>query len=249
MTEPLRPSELLERTGHRSVPPPLGRWNFYQEWVDVIFLHYQVDPTILRSMVPRKLAIDLFEEKAWVSVVAFTMRNVRPSWLPAWSPVSDFHEVNVRTYVRSRKGTAGVYFLSIDAANRVSVALARILSALPYRKADIGRGRAPNTWFEARTKAGMHLQLVYRNTRPIICTTLLDRWLVERYALFECYRKAVWCYEVHHVPWPLHALQIDHLHFHPSEDLHSLRLSNKPDLAHGSSGVQILSWPRTRVPG
>jgi len=52
MTEPLRPSELLERTGHRSIPPPLGRWNFYQEWVDVIFLHYQVDPAILRSMVP-----------------------------------------------------------------------------------------------------------------------------------------------------------------------------------------------------
>lgn len=249
MTERLRPSELLERTGHRPDPLPAGRWNFYQEWVDVIFLHYQVDLVGLRSMVPEELELDLFEGNAWVSVVAFTMQNVRPRWLPAWPPVSNFHEVNVRTYVRDGHGTPGVYFLSIDAAKCASVALAQVLSALPYRKAHIVRGRSPRKWFEARSRTGMHVQLDHQNVGPIAFPSLMDRWLVERYALFELYRNAVWCYEVHHLPWPLETLQINHLRFDPSAELLPLGLSNKPHLAHGSSGVQILSWPRTKVPG
>ncbi len=68
--------------------------------------------------------------------------------------MSDFHEVNVRTYVRDRNGIAGVYFLSIDAAKWSSVALARVLSTLPYRKAHVTRSRASHNWFEARTATG-----------------------------------------------------------------------------------------------
>ena len=247
MIERVRPSEMLERTGHRSIPLPLGRWNFSQEWHEAIFLHYQMDPAVLQSLVPEALELDLFEGKAWISVVAFTMRNVRPRWLPAWPPVSDFHEVNVRTYVRNRNGTGGVYFLSIDAAKWVSVALARILSTLPYRKALISRRRDSGNWFEARTGTGMHLQVNCRATGPITCPTELDRWLVERYALFEWYRNSVWCYKIHHLPWPLQALQIDQIFLAPAADSIPLELSGIPQLAHWSAGVRILSWPRSRV--
>ena len=247
MIERVRPSALLAAFEHRSTPLPLGRWNFYQEWHDALFLHYQVDPAALRSLVPQELKLDFFEGKAWISVVAFTMQNVRPRWLPGWSAVSDFHEVNLRTYVRDRNGIAGVYFLSIDAAKWVSVALARLLSTLPYRKAQITRRQHAGNWFEASTGMGMHLQVNCRGTEPITCPMELDRWLVERYALFECYRDSVWCYEIHHLPWPLQMLRIDQLLLTPAADITLFEFPDEPDLAHWSAGVQILSWPRSKI--
>lgn len=247
MIERVRASELLSRIEHRSTPLPLGRWNFSQEWHDAIFLHYQVDSAVLRSLVPKELELDLFEGKAWISVVTFTMRKVRPRWLPAWSPISDFHEVNVRTYVRDRRGTAGVYFLSIDAAKWVSVALARVLSTLPYRKARITRDSISGNSLEAWSGTGMHLKIECRAIAPIASPTELDRWLVERYALFEWYRDSVWCYEIHHLPWPLQTLQIDQLLLLPAAGIAQLEVPDEPHLAHWSAGVQILSWQRAQV--
>lgn len=64
-------------------------------------------------MVPHDLEIDLFEGKPWVYLVAFTMEKIRPKYLPSFPPISDFDEINIRTYVK-KDNKAGVYFLSIN---------------------------------------------------------------------------------------------------------------------------------------
>lgn len=247
MIQAIRPLDLLDLIAHRPSPLPSGRWNFFQEWHEAAFLHYQVDLVTLRTFVPKELELDLYLGKAWVSVVAFTMRNVRPRWLPAFSPVSDFHEVNIRTYVKDQSGNVGVYFLRIDAGKWASVALARILSALPYRMANIHRGMDHGNWFEARTQDGMHLKFKLHTGDLIPSPTDLDRWLVERYALFERYRKSTWCYEIHHLPWPLQTVDLRELHFTPAQTILPLKLSNGPVLAHWSEGVRLLSWPRKKI--
>ncbi len=93
----------------------------------------------------------------------------------------------------------------------------------------------------------MHLQLNCRGTEPITWPTEQDRWLVERYALFKWYRNAVWCYEIHHLPWPLQKLQMDQLLLVPASDITPLELPTMPHLTHWSTGVRILSWPRSKV--
>ena len=48
------------------------------------------------------------------------MTGVRPVVLPAVPGLSNFHEVNVRTYVH-RGQDPGVWFFSLDAANALAV--------------------------------------------------------------------------------------------------------------------------------
>jgi uncharacterized protein YqjF (DUF2071 family) len=85
----------------------------------------------LREFVPTDLEIDLFSGKPWVSVVAFTMNNIRPRYLPPFPPISDFHEINIRTYV-TKNNKSGVYFLSIEASKKTSSMVSRLVSRLPY---------------------------------------------------------------------------------------------------------------------
>jgi len=130
--------EILNTTKHRPWKMPTNQWKFYQEWNNAIFLHYQVNLNELEKLVPEELEIDLFEGKPWISVVAFTMEKIRPKNLPYFSPISNFDEINIRTYVKSNH-KSGVYFLSIEAGNKISCKVAKRLSELPYRFSEIKR--------------------------------------------------------------------------------------------------------------
>lgn len=130
--------ELLNTTSHRPWKMPDENWKFYQEWNNVVFLHWQVELEELKKFVPKELEIDLFEGKPWVSIVAFTMEQIRPKNLPAFPPISNFDEVNIRTYVKSKQ-KAGVYFLSIEGGNLLSCKVAKALSELPYSYSKINR--------------------------------------------------------------------------------------------------------------
>ncbi|KAA1243670.1 YqjF family protein [Aquimarina sp. RZ0] len=131
-------NEIINTTKHRPWEIPARNWSFYQEWNQVIFLHWKVEYQELRKIIPDHLQIDLFEGSPWVSLVAFSMEKIRPGNFPSFNPISNFHEINIRTYVKL-KNKAGVYFLSIEAANKISCKISRILSRLPCRYSKMNR--------------------------------------------------------------------------------------------------------------
>ncbi|WP_083634256.1 YqjF family protein [Saccharicrinis aurantiacus] len=116
--------EILNTTERRPWKMPTEKWKFYQEWNNVIFLHWQVELSELKKFVPKELEIDLYGGKPWVSVVAFTMEKIRPKNLPSFALISDFDEVNIRTYVKANNKT-GVYFLSIEGGKKLSCKVAK----------------------------------------------------------------------------------------------------------------------------
>ncbi len=82
-------------------------------WLDAVFLHFETDPGVLQREVPWEL--DLFEGRAFVSLVAFTMRGMRPRWggsLGAllFKPIATHEFLNVRAYVK-HQGEPGIFFL------------------------------------------------------------------------------------------------------------------------------------------
>jgi uncharacterized protein YqjF (DUF2071 family) len=103
----------------------------HQCWGKLLFMHWPIDPEKLRPLIPSGLSIDTFEGRAWIGVVPFTMWGIRASFLPPVPGTSAFHELNVRTYVHER-GMPGVWFFSLDAANRLAVWGARTFYHLPY---------------------------------------------------------------------------------------------------------------------
>ena len=117
------PTPAIDRIGPTREP---RRWPVMrQKWRELLFLHWPVPPEALRPLVPPQLELDLFEGTAYVGLVPFTMTGVRPVGLPPVRGLSSFHETNVRTYVHREGRDPGVWFFSLDAANRVAVALAR----------------------------------------------------------------------------------------------------------------------------
>lgn len=231
------PHEILRLDAHRPWPLREGPWKYYQEWNDALFLHWRVKPERLSALIPDCLEVDLFEEDAWVSFVAFDMHAVRPRNVPAFAPVSDFHELNLRTYVRY-KGKPGVYFLSIEAAKSLACFVARNMSQLPYRHAAMYR--SPDQFMVNNRKSGEHFKLSFQKGKPIAEKQALDLWLTERYALFQEAGVHLNSFEIHHPEWPLYELSVDALSLHyPRFDA---LVSDPPDLCHYSPGVPVLAW-------
>ena len=104
--------------------PPLQRPDDrpagFQRWRTLVFLHWEVPAAAVAALLPEGLAVDTFEGRAYVGVVPFTMRDVSPWWSPSVPGVSNFHELNVRTYVHAG-GRPGVWFFSLDAASSIAV--------------------------------------------------------------------------------------------------------------------------------
>lgn len=231
-------SIILSQLQHRPFPIPKTNWNYYQEWRNALFLHWKIPFETLRPLVPEKLKLDSFNGDYYVSLVAFTMKNIRPRLLPAFTPISTFHEINLRTYT-NHENKAGVYFLSIEAEKTISAFLSRMLSGLPYQKARMHR--SSETYNSVNPKANQQLDLSYQIGKPVLHKSLLDTWLTERYCLHLVQQDRVYTFDIHHLEWPLAELEIktQQLHYKVG-DLNLGSIS--PDSSHYSEGVQVLAW-------
>ena len=104
----------------------------HQNWHHLLFLHWEIPPAELQRLIPPELTIDTFDGKAYVGLVPFTLTGVSPVMTPPLPWISDFHEVNVRTYVHRNGRDPGLWFFSLDASSAIAVAAARAAYKLPY---------------------------------------------------------------------------------------------------------------------
>jgi uncharacterized protein YqjF (DUF2071 family) len=233
--------QILNKTEHRPWKIPIENWKFYQEWNDAIFLHWEVDYDELRKFVPAALEIDLFEGKPWVSLVAFSMEKVRPKNLPYFPPVSNFEEVNIRTYIKSANKN-GVYFLSIEGDSKLSCEVAKAISGLPYRHSVISRTEYQYQSFNKEFEDSFEIEFKLGN--EITQKTELDKWLTERYLLCQDINDTINEFEVHHVEWPIKEIEIVSLEVNYPRFKNLLK--NNPDKIHYSEGVQVVSWGKQK---
>jgi uncharacterized protein len=225
---------------------PAGRAALRQSWLELLFLHWSVPTEALRPLVPGHLEIDTYEGRAFVGLVPFTMTGVRPAWAPAVPGLSNFHEVNVRTYVHLDGREPGVWFLSLDASSRVAVLVARATYHLPYRFARMSLTHGPGG--EVRYSS----RRLWPGPTPARCTMRygpvgptapaapgsLDHFLVERYVLYAERRGRLLRGRVHHTPYPLQAATVEDL----DESLLAaagVRRGSEAPLAHYAKGVSV----------
>ena len=133
-------SDILEITSHRSFRKPQRLWKYYQEWSNVFFAHWKVLPEVLENLIPDTLEADRYEGESWISLVAFTVKKLRPHYVPSLPLVSDFHEINIRTYVK-KNDKPGIYFLSLEAQKSGSAAVGKFFTGLNYLKSTIIHGQ------------------------------------------------------------------------------------------------------------
>lgn len=181
----------------------------YQSWVNLLFLHWEVDPAIIQQTLPPGLYVDTHEGKAWLAVVPFFMQGLRPRFCPAIPGLSNFLELNLRTYVYDRHGKPGVWFYSLDADQRIAVMIARTVFKLPYIHARMQSQIGPDNWIQLlATRPGHGTQSFrYRNADPLGTAPpgSLEFFLVERYSLFAYNTKSKTLLRgrIHHTPYQL----------------------------------------------
>lgn len=242
---PMNASRILNNTSHRPWPLPEAEWKYYQEWNKSLFMHWAVDPEILQPLIPPSTTLDLHNGKAWISIVAFTMQKIRPRNLPFFKPVSDFHEINVRTYV-TKDNKPGVYFLNIEAQKILSVFLSRTLSGLPYEKAAIRRSRHNNlhVYSSSNTRKHFALHATYDVAESSSEKSALDLFLTERYCLYVPLRQQLYRYNIHHAAWPLQHVTIHKLTLQYQVGALSVNTHTPPQLSHYSEGVKVVAWSK-----
>nr|WP_244939975.1 DUF2071 domain-containing protein [Leptospira adleri] len=244
---------IREETAHRPWPLPKSKPFMVQYWEELAFLHWEIPKEFLNEVLPKGLEADLFEGKAYIGLVPFRMKGVRPIHLPPLPWISNFPELNVRTYVKNGE-KQGVYFFSLDASNRFAVEIARKFFHLPYLNAAISMRKNQNRkeFFSKRkdhraTNAEFHadykpISEVYRSQRGT-----LENWLTERYCLYSQDSKGrIYRGEVHHLPWPL---QKGECIIRKNEILrsHGIPDSGREPLVHYSESIQVLLYPLVLV--
>ncbi len=182
-----------------------------QRWHQLLFSHWEVDPTLLKPLVHERLTIDTFDGKAFVGVVAFTMQNVRPwSWLPSLPTATEFFEINVRTYVHLDGHEPGIVFFSLDASSALAVLGARLFWGLPYYRSDIAFSngwRADRRWPRGAPMRGFSASFEVGESLPKSRDGSLEFFLAERYQFYARTRSGgLRRARVYHPPYPLHAV-------------------------------------------
>jgi uncharacterized protein YqjF (DUF2071 family) len=201
---PARQAAVTEVTAHRPWPLPEGTWVNAQSWVDLAFLHWQVDEAELRRLVPDSVELDTFDGAAWLGVTPFLLQAFRLRGIPPIPGVSTFPELNVRTYV-THDDKPGIWFFTLDAASRLAVEGAKRLYRLPYHHADMRYDRVADHVTYESERPGAAFSARYRGKGQLFEATpgSLEYFLTERYCLYTEDGGRLYRAEIHHPPWDL----------------------------------------------
>lgn len=227
---------------HRTYPAYTKPWLYYQEWNKVLFLHYQVPYEVLKSAVPNSLILDDFNGTYWVSLVAFTMNQVKPRFCPSFPLISDFHEVNLRTYVKNQN-QSGVYFLSIEGEKTLSNFIAKKVSGLPYEKSLITREASKYSSSNSVNNTSLNTDFIVKD--ELNKKDDLDIWLTERYCLLLHEKGNQYCYQIDHAEWQTNQVNITNLEVNYLIGQYPLHAS--PQRVHYSPGVKVIAWSREKI--
>lgn len=186
-------------------------WMMTQNWRDLLFLHWPVDPADIRKYIPGELELDLYDNRAWIGIVLFKARGTRPRFMPPALGAANFLEVNVRTYARY-KNRSGVYFFSLDANSKLAVEIASFGGFLPYRRAKMSFDKNEGKIIfrsETMKKEGPQekVALEYRILPQPAVSTELEKWLTERYCLWTKPGHQLLRLDIAHKPWKLKYVQ------------------------------------------
>ena len=235
--------ESIFDTSHRPWILPSSPWTYYQEWNNALFLHWKASLKDLLEIVPKGISLDTFNGDPWISIVAFTMEKISIKGLPSISTISNFHEINVRTYV-IKDNKPGVYFLNIEAQKQMSAWIAKSLSGLPYEKAIIKRKKndQEQTYISKNKMKGFNLDASFIVGERFEKKSQLDKWLIERYCLYHETKNKIYRYEIHHSEWQLN--KVESLDLKVNYKVGKISFDKVPTLAHYSDGVKVLTWKR-----
>lgn len=194
-------------------PRPVRRSTLVQEWRELMFLHWQVEPARVAGLLPPGTRPDVLDGVTYVGLVPFRMHRVDLPAGPGVPYFGSFCETNVRLYSVDDAGRRGVVFRSLDAARLLPVVVGRVGVRLPYvwskmrldRDGDVITYTCRRRWPGPREVTS---RVVAGVGPPMVEQGGLERFLTARWGLHVSWYGRTWYLPNEHPQWPLHHAEL-----------------------------------------
>jgi uncharacterized protein YqjF (DUF2071 family) len=238
-----RAEDILSHTQNRNFPLPQLPWKYFQQWKDVLMLHWEVPAANLHRLLPLGILLDTIDGKAWISLVVFSVKNMKLRNVSVPDLVGSFEEINFRTYVK-KDGIAGIYMFSVETDKWLVAALTRLFIGVPYTPCTIKRNSGKMISSNPQKNYSMDLNMV-RKSGPFNKSGL-DYWLTERHSLYVRSYGKWYRHDIHHKEWPLENcdITVSNLQYHAG---YFSTIGKPPQRIHFSETLDVLLWPRKKM--
>ena len=195
---------------HRVFVPALR-----QDWLDVSLVHWPVDVSAVRPVLPKGLEPDVFDGSAWLSYLFFRIGRAGGAAGPMLDALGSFPETNLRTYAIAPDGRAGMVLLAVEAANPVVVNGGRVLFGTPYRHARMSVERRGDVYEyrSARTTAPgvRHEARVVPSGTAVEPRDERSQWLLGRWHSWSVVAGVLGTTPAEHEPWRVAPARLESL--------------------------------------
>lgn len=113
-------------------PPLTGPRTMRQQWRDITFVHWAVEPERVAPLLPAGARPDVLDGVTYVGLIPFRMHRAGFGRGPAVPWLGDFLETNVRFYSVDDEGRHGVVFGSLECERTLVAVGARVVFGTPY---------------------------------------------------------------------------------------------------------------------
>ncbi|MGC5345461.1 YqjF family protein [Streptomyces sp. DT171] len=192
-----------------AIPVPL----LTQQWLDLTFIHWAVEPDVVAGLLPRGTVPDTHDGLTYIGLVAFRMHRVGWLRLPAVPYLGSFPETNVRLYSVDGHGRRGVVFRSMDASRLIPVVMGRICFRLPYLWSRMSVRTAGDTVTYAGSRRwpgprGAYSRISVRTGERVREPTELEHFLTARWGMHNRFFGRTGYLSNQHPRWPLHRAEL-----------------------------------------
>lgn len=199
-------------------PPLPGPVLSRQEWRDLAFVHWAVDPAVVAPMLPAGTRPDVFAGSTYVGLVPFTMGSIAVGAGPVLPWLGHFLETNVRLYSVDDAGRHGVVFRSLEASRLLTVLAARWGYRVPYAWSRMrvsppaATGAAvpgTRTWTSRRRwpDRGLASRITVAVGQPV-APSALDVFLTARWGMHSRLAGRTLWTPNRHDTWPMYAAEL-----------------------------------------
>ncbi|WP_128375242.1 YqjF family protein [Streptomyces cavernae] len=197
-------------------PAPIRAPLLTQQWLDLAFLHWAVEPGAVAGLLPDGTVPDTHEGVTYVGLVAFRMHRVGWLRLPGVPYLGTFPETNVRLYSVDAHGRRGVVFRSMDASRLIPVVMGRVGFRLPYvwSRMSVRADGDTVTYTSSRRRPGprgAYSRITVRPGEPIAEPTPLEHFLTARWGMHNAFfggSSPLAYLPNDHPRWPLHRAEL-----------------------------------------
>ena len=228
-----------------------------QTWSDLLFLHWPIECSSIRNHIPDHLEIDTYDGSAWIGIIPFRMSNLRLSFTFPLPYLSNFNEINLRTYVIDKYNRKGVWFFSLDTQNYIANAIANKFFDLNYRYG-VTSFTSSNNNFNKLTLEISNANYKVQNfiwesnhdqSEFLAHPNSLEYFLTERYNLYTYNKinKNIYMGSIKHNPYKLY---VPRLRSYDTDIFSSNGLISPSDLPHSilaSKGTHVRVFPLKKV--